>query len=159
MIYSNTCRDTIAALSILASDESNAYVLLDDLCKSGEMSRHVMAKIFQELVRKGILVSARGRGGGFALSRPGEDINLLEIVEAVDGLKWMELCVVGLARCDEAQPCPLHEQWTYLRSRIRQYLVQTTLADRCHILHNPQMRNTGQPTEVCVSLGVRRRRP
>jgi DNA-binding IscR family transcriptional regulator len=44
-----------------------------------------MAKIFQKLVRGGILVSAKGRGGGFALARPGHQIMLMQVVEAMEG--------------------------------------------------------------------------
>ena len=44
-----------------------------------------LLKVLQQLVRSGILISSRGRAGGFRLARPSDQITLLDVVEAVDG--------------------------------------------------------------------------
>jgi Rrf2 family transcriptional regulator, iron-sulfur cluster assembly transcription factor len=127
MIYSNACAYAIRALSRLAIVRPDGYVLLDELCEGTDLPRHFVAKIFQELVRKGLLTSAKGRGGGFALASRPDKITLFDIVKAVDGVEQLDHCVVGMARCDDHQPCPQHEVWKALRNQLRQYLQQTTL--------------------------------
>lgn len=127
MIYSNACAYAIRATSRLAMLRPDGYVLLDELCKGSDLPRHFVAKIFQQLVRHGLLMSAKGRGGGFALARRPNKITLYDIVSAIDGVDDLDACVVGNTACDDRQPCPLHDQWKPIRSEVKKFLMQTTL--------------------------------
>lgn len=127
MIYSNACAYAIRAMTRLAAVRPDGYVLLDELCEGSDLPRHFVAKIFQDLVRKGLLASAKGRGGGFALARSPDKITLYDIVSVIDGTDQLEACVVGMAKCDDKQPCPQHDQWKPLRGQLRNYLKTTTL--------------------------------
>lgn len=127
MIYSNACAYAIRAMSQLAMMRPDGYVLLDELCEGTDLPRHFVAKIFQDLVRHGMLTSAKGRGGGFALAHRPEKITLFDIVRAVDGVASLDQCVVGMDRCDDRQPCPQHDQWKSVRSHIRSFMLETTL--------------------------------
>ena len=127
MIYSNACAYAIRALSRLAMLRPDGYVLLDELCEDTDLPRHFVAKIFQDLVRNGLLLSAKGRGGGFALARVPAKIFLVEIVAAVDGIEGLDACVVGMARCDDTQPCPQHDHWKPIRAHLKKFLTETTL--------------------------------
>jgi len=88
-----------------------------------------LGKIFQTLVRANILASNKGPGGGFSIARDPKTITLFDIYQAIDGTTYLEGCAVGLARCSDETPCPLHERWKPVRERIRNYLQTTTLAD------------------------------
>lgn len=134
MIYSNACGYAIRALSRLAIVRPDGYVLLDELCEGTDLPRHFVAKIFQELVRKGLLTSAKGRGGGFALAHKPEKLTLFEIVQAVDGVEQLDHCVVGMAQCNDEQPCPQHEAWKGIRTQLKHYLQHTTLRDMADAL-------------------------
>ena len=129
MIHSNACAYAIRAMTRLAMVRPDGYVLLDELCEGSDLPRHFVAKIFQDLVRKGLLISAKGRGGGFALARPANQITWLDIVSVVDGSEYLDRCVVGHAKCDDKQPCPHHEQWNTVKDQIKRFLITTTLAD------------------------------
>jgi Rrf2 family protein len=129
MIYSNACAYAIRAMTRLAALRPDGYVLLDDLCEGSDLPRHFVAKIFQDLVRKGLLTSAKGRGGGFALARKANKISLYDIVEVIDGVEQFDACVVGMHRCDDLQPCPQHDHWKPLRSELKNYLMQTSLEE------------------------------
>ena len=127
MIYSNACAYAIRGMTKLALVRPQGYVLLDELCTESDLPRHFVAKIFQDLVRKGLLVSAKGRGGGFALARDAGKITLFDIVAVVDGAEQFDECVVGMAKCNDQQPCPQHDQFMAIRNHIKQYLEKTTL--------------------------------
>ncbi len=127
MIYSSACGYAIRALTWMALRKPEGYMLLNDICEQAALPRHFLAKIFQDLVRRGLLVSAKGRGGGFALARPADQITLYEVVEAIDGVGALSQCVVGMARCDDRQPCPQHDDWKAIRSQIHDFLQETTL--------------------------------
>lgn len=136
MIFSNACAYAIRAMARLAMIRPDGYVLLDDVCEGSTLPRHFVAKIFQDLVRRGLLVSAKGRGGGFALSRDASKISLYDIVAVIDGVEQLDQCVVGMAQCDDNQPCPQHDQWKAIREELRQYLEGTTLAQMSETLEN-----------------------
>ena len=127
MIYSNACSYAIRAMSRLAMIRPQGNVLLEELCEGTDLPKHFVAKIFQDLVRRGLLTSAKGRGGGFALARKPTEITIYDIVEAVDGVESLDTCVVGMSRCDDDQPCPQHDQWKAIRTQLRKFLMDTTL--------------------------------
>jgi FeS assembly SUF system regulator len=56
-------------------------------------------KLMGQLGSAGLLVSHRGAGGGFSLSRPAIDISLADIVEAVEGPIAMSACADGKSEC------------------------------------------------------------
>lgn len=127
MIYSSACGHAIRALAHLAAMETDGFVLMEDLCGPHDLPRPFVAKIFQDLVRRGLLRSAKGRGGGFALARPASEILIYDIVTAIDGDSQFQECVVGLSGCDQERHCPLHEEWGPIRNTIEAYLRDTTL--------------------------------
>jgi Rrf2 family transcriptional regulator, iron-sulfur cluster assembly transcription factor len=127
MIYSNACAYAIRAMTRLAMLRPDGYVLRDELCEGSGLPKDFVAKIFQHLVREGLLISAKGRGGGFALARKPTKITLYDIVAAVDGVDNLDACVVGFAKCDDKQACPLHDQWAPMRNQIKEFLARTTL--------------------------------
>jgi Rrf2 family protein len=129
MIFSSATEYAIRGLSELAGRNSAAPIMLDDLVAGTSLPRDFVAKIFQKLVRAGILKSAKGRGGGFTLARPQHDVTLLNIVEAIEGPQLMDRCVVGLEQCNDSMPCSQHDLYKPIRQRLKDYLHTTTLAD------------------------------
>jgi len=129
MIFSSTCEYAIRGLSELAIKDPAGRVLLDDLVAGTTLPRDFMAKIFQRLAKNGLLVSAKGRGGGFALSRPPHQITLHDIVTAIEGAQAYDHCVVGLEKCNDQVRCPQHDLYKPIRQRWHDYLKTTTLAD------------------------------
>ncbi|MBZ5701413.1 MAG: Rrf2 family transcriptional regulator [Acidobacteriia bacterium] len=126
MIYSKPCEYAIRALSNLASAKDGT-ARADEIAAAENLPAPVLSKILQELVRKGLLKSRRGPGGGFQLARGAELITLRDVVAATDGLDQFQDCAVGLERCSDDSPCPLHDQWKDLRAGFLQYLQDTTL--------------------------------
>jgi len=136
MMYSMTCCYAIRAMCQLAILHPQGYVRIRDVCKGTELPADFVSKIFRQLVAAGLLVSARGRGGGYALARSASQIYLYDIVETIDGVKPYNRCVLGLSTCDDKQPCPQHELFKPVRKRILGYLRQTSLDQMSQALEN-----------------------
>jgi len=128
MIYSSACEYAIRAATHLALRYDEELVKVREISESEEIPAPFLASVLQRLVMAGILRSARGPTGGYSLSRPPSEISLYDIREAVDGTADLEGCGVGLGRCSDDMPCPLHDTWKPVRTRIREYLKQTDLA-------------------------------
>lgn len=130
MIYSVGCEYGIRALTKLAGEvPAGRFCLLRDILEGIDLPQHFVGKIFQTLVRAEILVSAKGRGGGFALKRSPNEITLRQIVEAIDGTQRISRCILGFATCNDEQACPQHDHWKGIRVQIDHLLDSTTLAD------------------------------
>ncbi|MHC5060626.1 MAG: RrF2 family transcriptional regulator [Planctomycetota bacterium] len=85
MIISRSTGYALVAVGFIAENNKDGAVLASKIAKEYEISLEYLLKILQQLVRANILKSKRGPGGGFSLARPAEHINLLQIVESVDG--------------------------------------------------------------------------
>jgi len=105
-----------------------AIPIKDIHAKEG-LPQHFLAKIMQSLAKSGVLQSQKGPKGGFALAHPPGEITLYDIVEALDDLSNYNHCAVGLAECNDAVPCPLHNMWVGVRTAVLDYFRRTTLVD------------------------------
>jgi Rrf2 family iron-sulfur cluster assembly transcriptional regulator len=128
MIYSRSVEHAIRALVFLSQVPEGQYVMVKHIAQQEDIPSHFLAKILQDLARKGFLRSSKGPTGGFVLRRKPEDIFLIDIVKALDGLAAYEKCVGGLAECNDQMPCGMHDSWKALRSRIMGYLERTSIA-------------------------------
>lgn len=129
MIYSSACEYGIrAAVHLAARHGEPGLVKLKDIAAEEDIPAPFLAQILQRLVVGGLLRSTRGPTGGYALSRAPEEISLHDIKAAVDGVTELDECAVGLGKCSDQVPCPLHASWQPIRQRIRNYLRETTLA-------------------------------
>ncbi|MDX3910782.1 MAG: SUF system Fe-S cluster assembly regulator [Sphingobium sp.] len=87
-------------------------------------------KLLGRLAVAGLLESARGAGGGFALARSADSISLADIVEAVEGPIAMTACVEeGAARHDCAleSSCRVRPHWGAVNGAIRGALAGVSL--------------------------------
>lgn len=112
-----------------------------------------VAKIFQDLVRNGILASSRGRNGGFTFARPPAKIRVIDIVDAVDGSGGCRACISGMPACNEHQPCPLHDRFAPIRKEVLRFLQETSLEDLseslCAKMDSLGMSLPGMPEAAC----------
>lgn len=127
-IFSKTCEYAIRAVFFIAhKTATGSRVGIKDIAQGIDSPEHFLAKILQDLSRKGLISSIKGPHGGFyidtsALARP-----LSEIVEAVDGNSLFVGCALGLKQCSEVNPCPLHNEFKAIRNRIHLMLSTTTI--------------------------------
>src|SRR5471030_2451283 len=129
MIYSRSAEYAIRAFVHLAQVPEGKYAMVKNIAQQEGIPAHFLAKILQQLARKGLLRSSKGPTGGFALRIEAGEIRLLDIVEALDGLAPYQQCASGLSECSDDMPCSMHDSWTALRSRIMDYLGKNTIAD------------------------------
>lgn len=129
MIYSRSAEYAIRAFVHLASVPEGKYAMVKQIAEDASIPSHFLAKILQQLARKGFLRSSKGPTGGFSLRLPAPDISLIMIVDAVDGLTDYERCPAGLAECNDLAPYGMHDSWKALRSRIMEYLERTSIED------------------------------
>ena len=87
-----------------------------------------LAKVLQTLARAGLVHSAPGRGGGFRLTRPAEEITVLDVVNAVDPVQRIRTCPLHLAS-HAKNLCPLHRRLDSAMAQMESAFAESTVAD------------------------------
>ena len=129
-IFSKTCEYALRAVFYIAHKTAGGgRVSIKEVAEGINSPEHFLAKILQDLSRRGIVQSAKGPNGGFyfnqvALKRP-----LSDVVEAVDGNGIFIGCGLGLQYCSDINPCPLHNEFKDIRNRIQEMLYRTTIEE------------------------------
>jgi Rrf2 family protein len=85
------------------------------------------AKILQSLVKAKILGSNKGPNGGFFADESYAKVTLKDIVIAIDGDQLFSGCSLGLAKCSEKNPCPLHFEIVKVRKEIDHMLTSKSI--------------------------------
>lgn len=119
----------LTGLAVLVQAGEDAVIPVSEIAEARDLPGAFLARIFQALTQRGILVSRRGRGNGYTLARPASSISLREVIEAVEGSEVFERCLLWREHCHDENPCPLHHRLKELRPRIEALLDTTTLAD------------------------------
>ena len=88
-----------------------------------------LSQLLSKLKPTGILKSQRGLNGGVLLARDPEEIALIDVIEAIDGIEFFQNCFLGIEGCGHIEPCPFHEFWSKERKKIQDWLTDTSFAD------------------------------
>jgi Rrf2 family protein len=94
-----------------------------------------LLKVMQQLVRSGVLLSSRGRAGGFRLARPPEHITLLNVVEAVDGELGGQLTNADDIRGMTRTKAAVETAFAQTVRSMRTHLGQTSIRDLMNHTH------------------------
>ena len=88
----------LVAAGYVAMHCEEKAVLSSTIAKEYGIPLEYLLKILQQLTKAGVLRSKRGPRGGFTLAKPVEEINLLEIIESVDGPLVLHLHLAELTK-------------------------------------------------------------
>lgn len=127
-MLSKTCEYAVRAVIYIAQQTKDGNrVGIKDVAKGIDSPEYFIAKILQEMVRKNLLQSTKGPNGGFHLDEKYMKNSLAVIVRHFDGDKIFSGCALGLKRCSEKNPCPLHQQFKEIRNTLKHLLETTTI--------------------------------
>ncbi|MBA9075694.1 MULTISPECIES: RrF2 family transcriptional regulator [Rufibacter] len=118
-MLSKTTEYALRAIVYIALNDANGHRSgIKEIGKELDLPTHFIGKILQDLVRKGVIASMKGPGGGFYLHRPAADISILEVVRTIDGLEAFKKCGMGMKHCSDTHPCPLHNDIKLYREQL-----------------------------------------
>ena len=128
-MLSITSQYALRALAHLARQPGEA-VLGRDLAHSVEIPANYLSKVLLTLRNAGLVVTARGSGGGYGLGRPANDFHLIDVVELFEEVsRGQPSCFLGRTRrCSEIKPCTAHSIWKGLQVAYLEFLVSTPLS-------------------------------
>jgi Rrf2 family protein len=119
----------LRALLYLASQPDGKLCLINDIAEAREVPRNYLSKIMQHLARAGFVNSRRGSKGGFLLARPADEITMRQVIEAVEGPIFLNVCLIRNGECHRDAPCPVHQVWKEAQRRFFEVLDSKTMAE------------------------------
>ena len=128
-MFSKACEYGIRA-SIYIAEQSllERKVSLKEIAEAIESPTAYTSKILQQLSRSFIINSDKGPTGGFSMDPlEMEKVNLSTIVFAIDGDSIYNGCGLGLKKCNEKKPCPVHDQFKLVRDELKNMLERTSV--------------------------------
>jgi len=122
----------IHGLGYLGAHPEGEVVYVNEIAKYFDVSPSYLAKVFQTLGRAGFVLSYRGVKGGYALARRPEDINLREVVEAVDGPIVPSACCLSKSPCRRQHLCEVFSSVNEAFRRFCAALEEKRIVDLAH---------------------------
>ena len=126
-MFSRSCEYALQSiLYITLHSKDNKAVGLKQISESQKIPPHFLSKILQQLVKAKILNSTKGPNGGFSLKVSPNRLRLIKVVDTIDGLEIFNRCGIGLKKCSDKSPCPVHFEFKAVKDKIRQVLTEKT---------------------------------
>ncbi len=124
--FSEAASLALHAMVLIAKSEN--HINVNSLAEEMGASRNHLAKVLQQLVKQGYLKSVRGPSGGFILSKPSEDISVLEIYEAIEGRIDVPECPLDRKICP-FDKCLMNGLVNDVTMQFKEYFQEQSLED------------------------------
>ena len=117
----------VRAMLALAATGDDRPVSVRRIAEAMAIPAPILPSVMRELVRAGLAEAIAGRAGGYRLARTPPEVNLLEIVEAIEGDTRRLRCVLRGGPCGRDGHCTVHDVFYAAQEAIRTELGSATL--------------------------------
>ena len=118
----------LRAMLYLAQQEPTQRAATSQIAEIQHIPPSFLAKIISQLSIAGLIHTSRGARGGVTLAREPGEINLLEVVEAIDGPILLNECTADNSTCTFGENCPIHDLWCSAQDELVNRLRNTSFA-------------------------------
>ncbi len=152
-MLSHKARYALRALVELARDETGAQMTSSEIASRADAPRKFLEAILLELSRRGLIISRRGKYGGYQLARPAAEISFAQVIRVVDGPLALAPCVSHMAfrkceDCPSLEGCTLREALMKARDATSAVLEAYSLADALASETNPPSKPMPAPSQA-----------
>ncbi|TFG53705.1 MAG: Rrf2 family transcriptional regulator [Gemmatimonadales bacterium] len=128
-MFSGTSEYALSAVFHLAKHWGSGPEPVAEIAGAIGVPANYLSKIMHAMARAGVVKSSRGKHGGFELSRPAEEVSLLDVVSVFESVDARRRCLLGRAECSDERACAVHSRWSRLGEEVARFVRETTVAD------------------------------
>lgn len=143
-MISQTAEYALRAIVFLASKDGQPQTT-QQIAAITHVPIGYLSKVLQSLSRAGLVHSQRGLHGGFNLVRPGNELTVYDVIQAVDPIERIRSCPLGLK--GHISLCPLHRRLDNAIRMVEEALKASNIAE---LLTEPK-RDRTIPVPLCSS--------
>lgn len=124
----------IKALTFIARQEKGTMVQIATISESENISHKFLESILLTLRKAGFLGAKKGKGGGYYLLKPSEEVKMTDVIRTLEGPIAMLPCVSlnyyeKCEDCPDEEACSVHKLMIQVRDNTLAVLRNNTLAD------------------------------
>lgn len=121
----------------IASAKDPDGILQKDIAKNQDLSIKYLDTIITSLKLKGLIANSKGKGSGYKLARPMDDISMLDIYTAFEPITFVD-CIDNCSFCDRSSYCESRDTWVDLRNETENLLKNKKLSQivEKHLIKN-----------------------
>lgn len=112
----------------LATPAGDRRISLPALAAATGAPESFLSKVMQALTRAGMISSRRGQSGGFQISPRGRSASMRDVIEAIDGAIYLNMCLKAGRSCRRKAFCPAHPVWEQAQRAMLDVLSKATIA-------------------------------
>jgi len=133
-MISQKAKYALRALVALARGKPGQALAIGDIAEQQSIPKKFLEQILLDLKRQGLVVSRRGKAGGYALLRPADTISFGQVLRIIDGPIAPLPCLSKIAyrRCEDCKDeacCEIRRVFARVADATRDVLDRTTIAD------------------------------
>ncbi|MBU0492419.1 MAG: Rrf2 family transcriptional regulator [Chloroflexi bacterium] len=117
----------IRAMAYAARQPAGAVLITDEIASQENIPQSFLRKILPRLASAGLIQTRRGTGGGITLARPPREINLYDIVVAMEGPIGLNRCLQHPGECPREATCVVHDALHQVQQTLIHQLRSTDL--------------------------------
>jgi len=119
-MFSKATEYALRATIYIAQKSSEENKLgIDAIATAIDSPKSFTAKILQSLTRNNnVISSVRGPNGGFYVTDKAKKLPLRAVLTAMEESDILDKCVLGLKKCSEVKPCPMHNQYKTIKHQL-----------------------------------------
>lgn len=137
-MFSKATEYALRAVIFIAQKSSEQQKLgLAEIADGIQSPQFFTAKILQKLtLNNQVISSVRGPNGGFFITESAKQKSVKSIVEVMGEGELFDKCVLGLNRCSEKNPCPMHDQYKPIRENFMYLFDHQTIEEMAHEMNS-----------------------
>lgn len=129
MMITTKGRNALKVMIDLAQHAGEGFISLTDVAERVRESQKYLESTVSQLSQKGLILSARGKAGGYKLARSADGYTVAEIITAAEGSLAPVSCLDGEMTCENAESCLSLPLWRELDEVIMNFLKSKKLSD------------------------------
>ncbi|UCG52878.1 MAG: Rrf2 family transcriptional regulator [Candidatus Latescibacterota bacterium] len=130
MKLSTRARYALRMMIVFArQSEGKELISLNDVSKEANVSRRYLEQLVIGLKNGALIRGKSGKGGGYTLARPADQIKIRQIVESAIGPINIVDCVLNPENCLKSDVCECRILYQVINNRITGILDSLVLAD------------------------------
>ena len=117
-----------ATIFIAQKSTEETKLSIDDIAKAIDSPKSFTAKILQQLTKNNLVISSvRGPNGGFFITEKAKKNPVRSVLVAMGESEVLDKCVLGLNKCSEIKPCPMHVKYKVIKAQIVKLFESKTI--------------------------------
>lgn len=119
----------LRAVVYLSRQDSDRLCTIGEISHAQQVPQAFLAKLMPMLIKGNIVKSVQGPKGGYRLARRPEEINFLEVIQAIEGPIRLVHCQEDGSCCEIEEFCSMNEVFAMAQKQLMEFFQRATFAD------------------------------